>query len=117
MQFRKHQRAELTRTWNTKSWFFRNLGEPAREIVEKAYGLKVCTPAQRTLAQEDITLVMSIFAAYCGCDKSHVTHAFLSGSVDHLHLALKRLQVVIDDDILKQHWVESFRRVNTGDYQ
>jgi hypothetical protein len=112
MQFKKAQRAELHRTWGPQSWFFQVLGAPAREIIECAYGLKGTEAARRTKCQEDVTLALSIFAQKIGCDKSHVTHALLTGSLTHLCLALHRIGEHPRESTLRNAWSDAFREVN-----
>jgi hypothetical protein len=120
VQFRAAQREQLSRTWNDQSWFFRSLGEPARDIVAQAYGVKPCTAREKSKSQEYLTLAASVFARKIGAEKSHVVHALLSGSVEHLCEAIGRRAKAagvdfIDadraDDQLREAWEASFREV------
>ena len=90
MRFGKKQQAVLARSWNKTSWFYRELGEPARAIVERAYGLRQCDPALRYSCQEDVSLALSIFAVQIQAEKAQCTHAFLTGSIKHLRMAIRK---------------------------
>lgn len=116
MQFRQTQKDQLTQTWNESSWFYSSLGEPARQIVSKAYGLTLCTPRERSKCQEDVTLALSIFARNIGCDKSHAVHALLSGSLGHLLTALGKIHgtIFISLNGLTEAWEGAFREINLG---
>lgn len=115
MQFKKAQRQELARTWNSQSWFYQSLGAPAREIIERAYGLKLCAPRARSKAQEDVTLALSIFSREIGCDKAHAVHALLSGSIHHLLVALGKINGAgFTADHIKEAWEAAFRNINIG---
>lgn len=115
MQFKRSQRGELARTWNRESWFYSALGEPARRIVESAYGLRAADPKERTRCQEDVTLVLSIFARKTGCDKAQACRALLTGSLRHLQNAIDRKrQAAPTEEELRAAWVDSFREINMG---
>lgn len=123
MQFRKAQRAELLHSWNGDSWFFRNLGLPARKMIEVAYGLGEYNfpigltlsreqSSARTRAQEDVSQAMAHFARALGCDKSHTVHALLSGSVDALIRAVGRATgQELQHTELRDAWEQAFRSI------
>jgi len=115
MQFKRAQREELARSWNKESWFFNELGLPARQIIARAYGLEVCDPKTRTKCQEDTSLVVGLFARTVGAEKSQVAHALLSGSLKHLEVALRRNGITHSNAHLSKSWQEAFREVNLGD--
>jgi hypothetical protein len=117
MQFRQPQLEALQCNWHGGSWFYSNLGLPARLIVEAAYGLiniPVITPNQRKKAQEDLTTAMSIFARRVGCDKSQAVHALLSGSIESLHRAIERNGNASSEQELRDAWEAAFRDINIG---
>jgi hypothetical protein len=112
MQFKKAQRAEFAVHWNENSWFYKNLGQPAREIVEKAYGLRKCTPRELHASQETLTTVMSVFARRIGAEKSHTVHALLTGSISGLTAAIGRKPgASFSIESIKEDWEDSFRQV------
>lgn len=112
MQFKKVQRAELKANWGEGSWFYQNLGQPARDVVERAYGLRECSPRQRAASQEALTLVMSVFARRIGAEKSQATHALLSGSIEGLLAALgRKTGARFSVETIREAWVSSFREV------
>ena len=117
MQFKKAQRAELARTWNSNSWFYVNLGEPARQIVEVAYGLRPASAALRDRGQGDVSLALSLFSAKVGCDKAQACHALLSGSVRHLVTAMAKNRAIGKAGLperLVAPWQDAFRDANMG---
>lgn len=116
MQFKEVQRAQLEAHWGEGSWFYQVLGQPAREIVEKAYGLRQCSARQRALSQESLDLVVSVFARRIGAEKTHIVHALLSGSLNSLMDALGRRAHVrhINDTFLAEEWQNAFREVTSG---
>jgi hypothetical protein len=113
MQFKRQQREAAAKYWNATSWFYQNLGTPARQIVEHAYGITTCTAKERAQSQEYLTLALSLFARKIGADKSHVVHALLTGSVDSLIDALGRKAHVrhVSSITLADDWQEAFRDV------
>jgi hypothetical protein len=112
MQFKRAQREELSRSWNKESWFFSELGLPARGIIMRAYGLEICSPKIRTKCQEDVSMAVSNFARKIGAEKSHVTHAMLSGSILHLKRALAKKGLTCEDATLTYEWQNAFRELN-----
>lgn len=114
MQFKKAQRSQLQKHWHGGSWFYKSLGPPARAIIECAYGLKECTPKLRAVAQDDVTTALTIFARRVGCEKSHIVHALLTGSIKHLKKALHSLQGNTDENYLRNAWEAAFRDINVG---
>ena len=114
MRFGKSQREQLQRTWNEKSWFYRNVGIPVRVVIEVAYGLTPSVASHQTKCQEDVSLALELFAGKIGASKSQVVHALLTG--DFLSL----MRVLIRDSgggiphSLGEKWVESFREVSMG---
>lgn len=117
MQFKRKQRDALLRSWHGGSWFYTSLGPPARSIVEQAYELPdgVIVPnSQKARAQDDLTVIMAIFARRIGCDKSHAVHALLSGSIESLQKALIRAGQRADKGHLLKAWESSFRDVSLG---
>jgi hypothetical protein len=117
MQFGVTQREQLRRNWYGESWFYTNLGSPARTLIEAAYGIinvPQVTPKQRAQAQEMVTTSLSIFAHRTGCDKSHVVHALLSGSIEGLQRALERTGNASSELELRVIWESCFRDVALG---
>lgn len=88
MQFKRHQREQLEKSWGAQSWFYQYSGQSIRDIVGRAYGIQSCTPRERALSQEYLTLALSIFAHKIGAEKSHVVHALLTNSVRGLRDAV-----------------------------
>jgi hypothetical protein len=112
MQFRKEQREAVARSWGMNSWFYLNLGQPIRDVIERAYGLKPCTPKERAASQEVLTTALSVFAQKIGAEKSHCVHALLTGRLDSLMAALGRKQgASFSSNSLKEAWISSFREV------
>jgi hypothetical protein len=114
MQFKRAQRGQLQRNWHGGSWFHKNLGPPVRSIIERAYGIEECEPKDRTKAQEDVTVALALFARSVGCEKSHVVHALLSGSIKALQRAVHKAGGNVTEDLLRSAWQNAFRNINTG---
>lgn len=112
MQFKKQQREAAAEHWGPSSWFYKQLGEPAREIVERAYGIKEGSKKELAQAQEYLTLALSLFARKIGADKSHVVHALLTGQLSSLMAALGRKPgVSFSEQSLAEDWEAAFREV------
>lgn len=115
MQFKSEQRAYIETSWGKGSWFFDNLGFPARAIVERAYGLRTCSPTEMSKSQEALTLVTSVFARRIGAEKSQVVHALLTGELNKLLAAIGRKKgAQFSTGQLAEEWQQAFRDVGTG---
>jgi hypothetical protein len=112
VQFKKQQREQILANWGPQSWFYQSLGQPARDIVGRAYSLIPCTPKERTLSQEYLTLALSIFARKIGAEKSHVVHGLLTSSLTSLIEAVGRKSgAQLSLETLSEDWTASFREV------
>lgn len=113
MQFRREQREVFSKTWyEPNNWFRQVLGEPARAIVEKAYGARVCSAREKAKSQEYLTLTLSLFARKVGAEKSHVVHALLTGRIESLQDACYRKEGIrYGLDTFAAAYLESFREV------
>lgn len=110
MQFRKAQRAELARNWE-KSWFRLALPSNGQRLIEEAYGLVVVKEPVRNYAQFQLSDALSTFALDLGCDKSHVTHALLTGSVESLMRALGKIEgSVFSEPSIKLSWCNAITK-------
>lgn len=114
MQFGAKQQEMALANWGPQSWFYQNLGQPARDIVGRAYGVLSCSNRERTSSQEYLTLALQIFAQKIGADKSHVVHALLTNSPRHLLVAIIRREELHETGTLStkdlaEKWVQSFR--------
>lgn len=115
VQFKEHQREQAEQSWGPDSWFYQHSGQPIRDIVGRAYGVYECTPKQRALSQEYLTLALSIFARKIGAGKSHVVHAILTGSIDSLIAAIARRahdSPFTREAILIEDWEAAFREIS-----
>lgn len=115
MQFKRQQRELARANWGPESWFYQNLGQPARDIVGRAYGILSCSPREKARSQEYLTLSLSLFARKIGAEKSHVVHAVLTGSLSGLMSAICRREGAnVSSKELAAAWEASFREVSRG---
>ena len=112
MQFKAQQREQARENWGPGSWFYDNLGQPARDVVGRAYGILSCSPRERAVSQEYLTLALSLFARNVGAEKSHAVHALLTASITGLVIAIKKKEGVdVSTDSLAEEWQNAFREV------
>lgn len=115
MQFKQEQLQQLSRSWGPESWFYEVLGPPAREIIERAYGIRHCAARERSKSQEYLTLALSLFARKVGADKAQVVHALLTGKVESLLAAMGRKPgAIFSIDEVEQAFQSSFREVGVA---
>jgi len=115
MQFKQEQQQQLAKSWGPSSWFYQNLGDPARRIVEGAYGVRFCSARERAKSQEYLTLALSLFARKIGAEKSQVTHALLTGEASKLLAAVGRKSgATFSISDLSEAYQESFREVGVA---
>lgn len=112
MQFRKAQRAELARNWGPSSWFYVSASPQIRSLIGRAYGIEICDPKHRSKAQEDLTYAMTVFTEAVRCEKAQACHALLTGSIQHLEMAItRRLGSCKPRITLQAHWLDAFKEV------
>lgn len=115
MQFKRDQREVMKEAWGSSSRFFSSLGQPAREIVEKAYSLRFCSARERAQSQEYLTLAVSLFARKIGVQKSQAVHALLTGRMDKLlEIKGRKPGAVFSINTIEEDWQASFREVGVA---